>query len=212
MKTQRERLLKHLRQFGTITPIEAWRDLGIYRLGARIHDLRRSGYLIEMRRKEVLNQFGEPCLVGEYTLVLRKKLYYASTNTFTLGEAESMGIPIIKLRPRFAYYAVRTTPDGAKVYIDQKLAGTSPLQRAQLESGSYVIKIEKELYHPVQRDIELKDADDETLSFDLKPAFGELAVRSVPEEGATVLIDGSEVGRTPYTNRTYPSGTYSVRV
>lgn len=41
--TQNFMLLKYLKEHGSITPIDAWFDLGIYRTSARIHDLREKG-------------------------------------------------------------------------------------------------------------------------------------------------------------------------
>lgn len=45
--TQIERVIKHLKEYGSITPLEAIREYGITRLGARIWDLRDLGYDIE---------------------------------------------------------------------------------------------------------------------------------------------------------------------
>lgn len=42
-KTQKELILDHLRNFGTLEPLEALREYGIYRLGARISELRSQG-------------------------------------------------------------------------------------------------------------------------------------------------------------------------
>jgi hypothetical protein len=42
--TQKDRILYYLRRFGSITPVEAFSELGCYRLGARIYDLRADGY------------------------------------------------------------------------------------------------------------------------------------------------------------------------
>ena len=44
--TQSEKVLRHLRDFGSITPMTAMSDYGIMRLGARIYDLKRLGYPI----------------------------------------------------------------------------------------------------------------------------------------------------------------------
>lgn len=41
--TQKERILKYLNDFGSITPLEAMRDLGVMRLSARIMELNRNG-------------------------------------------------------------------------------------------------------------------------------------------------------------------------
>jgi hypothetical protein len=67
---QMERVLSHLKTKRTIQPLEAWRDLGIYRLSAVIYDLRQEGHKIDTRRVEVVNRFGEPALIAEYSLEL----------------------------------------------------------------------------------------------------------------------------------------------
>lgn len=68
--SQLARVLSHLKQKGTIQPLEAWRDLGIYRLGAVIYDLRQEGHKIDTKRVEVFNRFGERALIAEYSLEL----------------------------------------------------------------------------------------------------------------------------------------------
>ena len=66
--TQNTRLLSHLKGGNSINPLEAWQKLGIYRLSARVFDLRDLGYEIDMTRKEVSNQFNEVINVAEYKL------------------------------------------------------------------------------------------------------------------------------------------------
>lgn len=39
--TQTEKVLRHMKRFGSITPLEAMEEYGIMRLGARIWDLKR---------------------------------------------------------------------------------------------------------------------------------------------------------------------------
>lgn len=55
---QQQRLLSHLKQHGTIRPLEAISLLGIYRLSDTIHKLRKQGYDITTQIVEVKNQFG----------------------------------------------------------------------------------------------------------------------------------------------------------
>ena len=66
--TQNKRLLSHLQKGKSINPLEAWKQLGIYRLSARIFDLRDSGHEIDMTRREVNNQFNETVNVAEYSI------------------------------------------------------------------------------------------------------------------------------------------------
>ena len=68
MQTQTQRLIQYLEANETINPLQAWLELGIYRLGARIFDAKKLGYNIQSSRVNVKNQFGESCLVAEYRL------------------------------------------------------------------------------------------------------------------------------------------------
>ena len=42
--TQTDRVLRHLQDYGSITPHEALAEYGIMRLGARIWDLKKQGH------------------------------------------------------------------------------------------------------------------------------------------------------------------------
>ncbi len=69
MGTQNERLAAYLERNKTINPLVAWVKLGIYRLGARVFDLRKQGYEIKSENVKVQNRFGEDCHVAQYRLV-----------------------------------------------------------------------------------------------------------------------------------------------
>lgn len=66
--SQCERLLARLK-LGPVTPMDAWAELGIYRLSGRILDLREQGHDITSERADVLNKFGEVCRVARYRLI-----------------------------------------------------------------------------------------------------------------------------------------------
>ena len=68
MQTQTNRLKTYLKIYGRINPLAAWKELGIYRLGARIFDLKKQGVEIVSGRCTVINQFREKCAVAEYKL------------------------------------------------------------------------------------------------------------------------------------------------
>lgn len=64
--TQGERILKYIDEKGSITPMEAFMELGITKLATRISELRRSGEKIEKRYVTGLNRFGEKIQYMEY--------------------------------------------------------------------------------------------------------------------------------------------------
>ncbi len=65
--TQCELLLNRLER-GPITPMEAWNELGLYRLAARVADLKDAGHKIVKQTVNVANRFGESCRVARYSL------------------------------------------------------------------------------------------------------------------------------------------------
>ena len=67
-KTQTERILDYMRVFGSITQLEALKNLGVMRLASRISDLRRQGYKIISTTERVKNRYGETCCIKCYKL------------------------------------------------------------------------------------------------------------------------------------------------
>lgn len=67
--TQCERILRHLRDFGSITSLEAITEYGILRLASRINDLKRQGYNISAERGKGKNRYGEQTTFAVYRLV-----------------------------------------------------------------------------------------------------------------------------------------------
>lgn len=65
--TQTQRVLDYIREFGSITAIDAVRDLGVMRLAARVSDLKKEGYDIISEQQAVRNRFGETCYVARYS-------------------------------------------------------------------------------------------------------------------------------------------------
>lgn len=67
MSTQCKRILDYLDDYGSITPIEALRDLGIMRLAARIHEIRsRHGIPVIGESVKDVNRMGEPIHYTRY--------------------------------------------------------------------------------------------------------------------------------------------------
>lgn len=57
--TQEEKVISYMREFGSITALDAIRDLGIMRLASRVSDLKRHGYAIKSDMVSVTNRWGE---------------------------------------------------------------------------------------------------------------------------------------------------------
>ena len=55
--TQAQRILDYIEEFGSITQMDALKDLGVMRLASRISDLKRQGYPILSKMETVKNRF-----------------------------------------------------------------------------------------------------------------------------------------------------------
>lgn len=67
-KSQKERVLEYMKRFQGITALEAVRDLGVYRLAARISEIADDGYEIVRTQESALNRFGEKTYFTRYSL------------------------------------------------------------------------------------------------------------------------------------------------
>ena len=66
--TQCDKVIAYMRQFGSITQLEALSDIGCMRLASRISDLRQQGYAIGRRIKTGKNRYGDSVSFAEYYL------------------------------------------------------------------------------------------------------------------------------------------------
>ena len=66
MITQCDRVLDYMKNTGPINPLLSWTQIGVYRLSARIFDLKGKGHDVKSRSIVVQNMYGEGCTVKQY--------------------------------------------------------------------------------------------------------------------------------------------------
>lgn len=66
--TQHERIMEYIVKFGSITPMDAFFDLGITKLSTRIGEMRELGANIVGKRERAKNRFGDNTEYMRYTL------------------------------------------------------------------------------------------------------------------------------------------------
>ena len=67
--SQKELILKYIADFGYITSFQAYADLGITQLGARIKELKNKGYEFKTEQQKTKNRYGKPVHFVKYYLV-----------------------------------------------------------------------------------------------------------------------------------------------
>jgi hypothetical protein len=148
---------------------------------------------------------------GTHQLELRKAIHHPDVSTFVVEEGRPVAISRT-LKPRFGYYAVTSTVPASTVRLDNKPVGTAPIVRTSIESGRHKLTVEAPLHHAYEVEFEVKDGDERTFRADLRPAYGFVEIRSEPESGAEVYLDGRKMGVTPFTSERLASGAYMLKV
>lgn len=67
-QTQKDRVLSYIEEFGSISSYQAFVDLGITQLGARIFELKKQGKEFECDWEEKSNRFGDPVRFKRYRI------------------------------------------------------------------------------------------------------------------------------------------------
>lgn len=68
--TQHQRIREYIAEHGSITPMEAWNELGISKLSTRINEMIRNGEDYQKHMNSCTNRYGE---------TIRYMTYYGST-------------------------------------------------------------------------------------------------------------------------------------
>ena len=100
---------------------------------------------------------------------------------------------------------ITATPDNSIIYINNVFAGTGTAQK-KLKPGKYEYRIEAPYYHSTVGKIQMND-ENVTQAIKLLPAFGFIQINSLPEDGATIMIDEKQINNiTPFKTDTLISG------
>ena len=68
MTTHHQRIFAYLEEFGSISPMEAFRDLGETKLSTRIGEMRRRGIEIDQAEEQGKNRYGDTVRYMRYSL------------------------------------------------------------------------------------------------------------------------------------------------
>ena len=72
--TQRQLILKYIQDFGSITPMDAFFDLGITTLATRVSEMRRDGMQSKIESVKSTNRYGKTVRFAKYSLPTKEEL------------------------------------------------------------------------------------------------------------------------------------------
>jgi len=115
------------------------------------------------------------------------------------------------LLPAWGDVSIGSIPEGARVSVDGKPVGETPLT-VQLLPGSYSLELSADRYKTWQTQLTVQSNEPQVLdNIKLLPADGILALSSSPP-GANVTVGDGYVGRTPLKVPLVPQATHLVHI
>lgn len=101
----------------------------------------------------------------------------------------------VTLKGQPAQMTVVSTPEQAKVFVDDDYQGKTPTTVGKLSAGKHKLRVELTGYAPMTRDVEISNGAVTTEEFRLESVLGRIEVVTAPP-GARILIDGKYHGST----------------
>lgn len=65
--TQREAIIEYITEFGSITPMQAFADLGVTKLATRISEMRKDGMKFRIEMVSTKNRYGKSVNYARYS-------------------------------------------------------------------------------------------------------------------------------------------------
>ena len=125
--------------------------------------------------------------------------------------AGRLATAIIRLPEVPGLLKVESTPAGARVLLDGRDLGTTPVEGVAVALGSHEVRLELDGYRPWVERVEVVIGEAAEVAAFLERRTAGLTVTSEPA-GATVRVDDKPAGETPTSRLEVLPGTYDVDV
>ena len=106
---------------------------------------------------------------------------------------------------------IKSTPEGAKVFIDDKEVGITPTVLSSIPIGAHDIVVQSVGHECWKKSIIVKKEKELSLNAVLQVNIGSINIESNPEN-AIIFIDGNEVGKAPKRFTDINAGIHEVEV
>ncbi len=108
------------------------------------------------------------------------------------------------------FLSVSGTPEKAEVFLNNEKIGVTPIDYRKVNPGKYYVKIVHKGYVDFEDEIVVKPGGDESVSYRLL-SYATLSFTGSPD-GASVVVNDKEIGKTPIENYEIPQGTYTIKI
>ncbi len=169
---------------------------------------------IDGEMKGTVNSTIQGIPVGEHIVEVHARGYAPQAVNVTIA-ANAQSVARVDMnaqpaQPVGARLRVVTPVPNAEVFIDGASAGPAPYDHNDLTPGKHFVSVRARGYAEWKREVDLDPSAPTTLSAELSSAGTVKILSNV--SGATVIIDGQVVGKTPVVLDNIPAGEHFVEI
>ena len=136
-------------------------------------------------------------------------LYHTESGTVMITEGEPITIEK-KLRPAYGFINIKSEPESdAVVFINNKKVGTTPYQSDKMASGTYNIRVVKDMYKTTEQTFTITDENTTNAVVKLSADFVNLTIDT--DIDSDIYIDEQYKGKGKWSGRIF-DGAHFVEV
>ena len=134
-----------------------------------------------------------------HTWKIECDMYHAESGSVTITKGEPITIEK-QLRPAYGFINITSKPEsGAVVFIDNKKVGTTPYQSDRMASGTYKVRVVKDMYKTTEQTYIITDGNTTNAVLEMNANFVNLAVET--DAASDIYIDGQYKGKGKWSGR-----------
>jgi hypothetical protein len=130
---------------------------------------------------------------GTYSLVARHPEFHEQTQTVVITRNEEKTVRFPAMRELSGGVVIASVPEGAKVFHNDELVGTTPCELKDLERGRMTFEFRMDGFDPVQQSVEISPGKIKQISAQMSKNVGSIAFATKPA-GCTIFLDKAKVG------------------
>ena len=132
-------------------------------------------------------------LEGQRMVTLKKKGFKNWSKKIQFKAGSSINMTNIIMDKVDGFIMISTQPESAKILVNGKYVGYSPMRVSLPPKGSHVIRLAKEGYRTIEEKVMVKSGETEELNFALQTEKARLTFITKPE-GAQLFVDQKFIG------------------
>ena len=148
--------------------------------------------------------------IGNHTVYLTKPGFARQKIDWEIKDSRPLPKISVKMESDSGILTVQTTPNKAKLYINDNFVGETPYT-ASLKEGIHQLKLQIQGYNTKNISATVNKNERTIIKEDLEPLLSSLEVNSLPS-GAEITIDNKKVGYTPFVIESLKPGNYKLNL